>query len=64
MRIGRIEEDFKEYCKKIDEKKKIALPMSILEFTGVMNRDWGKIGKRIFNGKEQNEPKRTNRNHK
>lgn len=43
---------------------RFALPMSILEFTGVMNRDWEKIGKRIFNGKEQNEPKRTNRNHK
>lgn len=43
---------------------KFALPMSIEEFVGVMNRDWEGIGKRIFNGKVKNEPKRTNRNHK
>lgn len=60
----RVKEDFKEYCKKTDEKKKIALPMSILEFTGVMNRDWEKIGKRIFNSKDQNEPNRRNKNQK
>lgn len=43
---------------------KFALPMSILEFTGVMNRDWKKIGKRIFDSKEQNEPSRRNKNQK
>lgn len=38
---------------------KFALPMPAFK-----PKDWEKIGKRIFNGKEQNEPKRTNRNHK
>lgn len=38
---------------------KFALPMPAFN-----PKDWEKIGKRIFNGKEQNEPKRTNRNHK
>ena len=64
MIIGRVKEDFKEYCKKIDEKKKIALPMSILEFTGVMNRDWKTIGENIFNSREQNGQKRRIKNHK
>lgn len=64
MIIGRVKEDFKEYCKKIDEKKKIALPMSILEFTGVMNRDWQGIGERIFKSREQNGQKRRIKNHK
>ena len=43
---------------------RFALPMSILEFTGVMNRDWEKIGKRIFNSREQNGQKRRIKNHK
>lgn len=47
MIIGRVKEDFKEYCKKIDEKKKIALPMSAFK-----PKDWKKIGKRIFDNKE------------
>lgn len=38
---------------------KFALPMPAFK-----SKEWDKIGKRIFNGKEQNEPKRTNRNHK
>ena len=38
MRIGRIEEDFKNYCKKIDEKKKIALPIPLFK-----PRNWRKL---------------------
>ena len=43
---------------------KFVLPISILEFTGVMNRDWEEIGKKIFNSKVKNETNRRNKNQK
>lgn len=58
MRIGRIEEDFKEYCKKIDEKKSwknLALPITLEECLPGHVANWELLGRYIFNSLTEEE---------